>query len=107
MVCLSLSHFIFIANTVSVLSKSFETENPLAPVQCIRNIRHEQAEKKLFLAHKNANLKSGARGLQARKDLKAAEAKLESTQELYGIQCHNFHLHLLTPDQTRAEFRCD
>ncbi|KAJ5704203.1 hypothetical protein N7493_011341 [Penicillium malachiteum] len=67
---------------VDVLSKSFETEDPLEPVRAIRKIRHEQAGKKLFLAQKNANLKSGARGLQARKDLKAAEAKLESTEEL-------------------------
>ncbi|KAJ6031720.1 hypothetical protein N7540_002452 [Penicillium herquei] len=65
-----------------VLSKSFETEDPLEPVRAIRKIRYEQAGKKLFLAQKNAHLKSGARGLQARKDLKAAEAKLESTEEL-------------------------
>ncbi|KAJ5088538.1 hypothetical protein N7456_012154 [Penicillium angulare] len=64
------------------LSKCFDTEDPLMPVRAIRKIRHEQARKKLFLAQKNANLKSGARGLQARKDLKTAEAKLESTQEL-------------------------
>lgn len=64
-----------------VLSKSFETEDPLKPVQAIRKIRHEQAEQKLFLAHKSAHLKSGARGLQARKDLKAAESKLHSAQE--------------------------
>lgn len=66
----------------SVLSKSFETEDPFEPVRAIRKIRQEQAVKKLFLAQKNAHLKSGARGLQARKDLKAAEAKLESTQEM-------------------------
>lgn len=67
---------------LSVLSKSFETEDPLAPVRAIRKIRHQETEKKLFLAQKNASLKSGARGLQARKDLKAAEAKVEATQEL-------------------------
>ncbi|KAJ5642388.1 hypothetical protein N7490_006388 [Penicillium lividum] len=65
-----------------LLTKSFETEEPSKPVQAIRNIRHQQAERGLFLAHKNAHLKSGARGLQARKDLKAAESKLETTQEL-------------------------
>ncbi|KAJ5925879.1 hypothetical protein N7454_007389, partial [Penicillium verhagenii] len=70
------------ARLADCLSKSFETEDPLKPVQAIRKIRHEQAEKKLFLAHKNAHLKSGSRGLQARKDLKAAESKLESTEGL-------------------------
>ncbi|KAJ6111163.1 hypothetical protein N7486_003398 [Penicillium sp. IBT 16267x] len=69
------------ARLADFLSKSFETEDPLKPVHAIRKIRHEQAEQKLFLAHKNAHLKSGARGLQARKDLKAAESKLDSTQE--------------------------
>lgn len=67
-----------------VLSKAFEGEDPLDPVRAIRKVRHEQSQKKLFLADKNANLRSGARGLQARKDLKAAELKLDSTQELYG-----------------------
>ncbi|OGM51206.1 hypothetical protein ABOM_000043 [Aspergillus bombycis] len=65
-----------------VLAKSFETEDPLEPVHAFRKIRYEQAGKKLFLAQKNANLKSGARGLQARKDVKVAESKLESTEEL-------------------------
>lgn len=65
-----------------VLSRSLEADDPLAPVRVIRKIRHEQAEKRLFLARKNAGLKSGARGLQARKDLKAAEAKAESTRAL-------------------------
>ncbi|CAG7978509.1 unnamed protein product [Penicillium salamii] len=63
------------------LSKSFETEDPMQPVRAIRKIRHQKAEKHLFLAHKNASLKSGARGLQARKELKAAEIKLEATSE--------------------------
>jgi hypothetical protein len=65
-----------------VLSKSFETEDPIHPVQAIREIRHQQATKKLFLAQKMANLKSGTRGLQARKDLKAAESNLETSQEM-------------------------
>ena len=67
---------------LQVLSKAFETEDPLEPVRAIRKFRHQQAEKKLFLAHKNASLKSGARGLQARKDLKAAEVKVDATREL-------------------------
>lgn len=57
-------------------------ENPLQPVRAIRKIRHDEIEKQLFLAQKNANLKSGARGLQARKDLKAVEARLQSSREL-------------------------
>jgi hypothetical protein len=57
-------------------------EDPLQPVRAIRKIRHDEIEKQLFLAQKNANLKSGARGLQARKELKAVEARLQSSREL-------------------------
>ncbi|KAJ5819097.1 hypothetical protein N7474_004688 [Penicillium riverlandense] len=67
---------------VDFLSKAFETEDPLEPVRAIRKIRHQETEKHLFLAHKNASLKSGARGLQARKDLKAAELKVDASREL-------------------------
>lgn len=65
-----------------VLSRSFETEDPLEPVLAIRRIRHERTEKQLFLAQKNASLKSGTRGLQARKDLKVVEAKHQTSLEL-------------------------
>ncbi|CEN62552.1 hypothetical protein ASPCAL09185 [Aspergillus calidoustus] len=67
---------------MNFLSNSFETEDPLQPVKAIRKIRHDEIEKQLFLAQKNANLKSGARGLQARKELKAVEAKLQNSREL-------------------------
>lgn len=75
-----------------VLSKSFDTEDPLEPVKAIRKIQYQQAELNLFLAHKNADLKSGARGFQARKDLKTAEANMESVSERYGIEkIHEIH----------------
>jgi hypothetical protein len=71
----------FVANGKPVLSKSFDTEDPLEPVKAIRKVQYQRAERNLFLAHKNANLKSGARGFQARKDLKTAEANMESASE--------------------------
>lgn len=64
------------------LSKSFDTDEPSQPVRAIRTIRHEQVESQLFLAQKNASLKSGARGLQARKDLKVVEGKVQASKEL-------------------------
>ena len=69
-------------NFHQVLSKSFETDDPFLPVHAIRTIRHEQVENQLFLAQKNASLKSGARGIQARKDLKAVEGKAQASKEL-------------------------
>jgi hypothetical protein len=71
-----------ISHEDAVLSKCFETEDPLEPVSGIRKIRHEDIEKQLFLARKNASLRSGARGLQARKELKAVESKFELSREL-------------------------
>ncbi|KAE8392320.1 P-loop containing nucleoside triphosphate hydrolase protein [Aspergillus alliaceus] len=71
-----------VVRKMNYLAKSFETEDPLQPVSAIRKIRHDKTEKELFLAQKNASLKSGARGLQARKDLKAAETRFEASLEL-------------------------
>ncbi|KAH2667890.1 hypothetical protein LV157_003668 [Aspergillus fumigatus] len=71
-----------VVRKMDVLSKSFETDDPLSPVRAIRRVRHDEIEAQLFLAQKNASLKSGARGFQARKDLKAAEARYEASKEL-------------------------
>ncbi|EAW07210.1 ABC-F family ATP-binding cassette domain-containing protein [Aspergillus clavatus NRRL 1] len=71
-----------VVRKLNFLSKSFETEDPMEPVRVMRRVRHDEVEKQLFLAQKNASLKSGARGLQARKDLKAAEARYQASKEL-------------------------
>lgn len=72
--------------SVPVLAASLEGEDPLAPVLAVRRLRHEQLEKQLFLAQKNANLRSGTRGLHARKELKTVEAKVAASLERYVIQ---------------------
>lgn len=79
---IELSIYANLRNFYPVLSKSFETDDPFLPVRAIRKIRHEQVENQLFLAQKNASLKSGARGIQARKDLKAVEGKVQASKEL-------------------------
>lgn len=79
---IKLSTYANMRNFHQVLSKSFETDDPFLPVHAIREIRHEQLENQLFLAQKNASLKSGARGIQARKDLKAVEGKVQASKEL-------------------------
>ncbi|KAL4893676.1 P-loop containing nucleoside triphosphate hydrolase protein [Aspergillus ambiguus] len=80
------SHRNEVTRNMNVLAKSFETEDPLEPVLAIRRLRHGRTQKQLFLAQKNASLKSGARGLQARKDLKAVESKHQASLELLGQQ---------------------
>ncbi|EYE98878.1 ABC-F family ATP-binding cassette domain-containing protein [Aspergillus ruber CBS 135680] len=71
-----------VIRTMEFLSKSFDTDDPSQPVRAIRTIRHEKLSSQLFLAQKNASLKSGARGLQARKDLKVVEEKVQASKEL-------------------------
>lgn len=66
----------------TVLSKSLEQEDPLAPVLAIRKLQHEHLAEQLFIAQKNASIRSGARGLQARKELKAVEIRVAASTEL-------------------------
>ncbi|KAM5436298.1 hypothetical protein MferCBS31731_005991 [Microsporum ferrugineum] len=74
-----------ITRKVKILSQALEDhEDFLAPVKAIRQLHHEACQHELFLAQKNASLRSGARGLQARKDLKAAESKLEESTKCLG-----------------------
>ncbi|KAK2846427.1 hypothetical protein FQN49_005732 [Arthroderma sp. PD_2] len=69
-----------ITRKVKILSLALEGhEDSLAPVKAIRQLRHEARQHELFLTQKNASLRSGARGLQARKDLKIAENKAEES----------------------------
>ncbi|PGH26479.1 hypothetical protein AJ80_01793 [Polytolypa hystricis UAMH7299] len=69
---------------IKVLSHALEeTDDQWATVQAIRKLRHDELKRQLFLAQKNASLRSGSRGMEARKALKAAEAKVaESEAEL-------------------------
>ncbi|KAL5342455.1 P-loop containing nucleoside triphosphate hydrolase protein [Aspergillus crustosus] len=70
-----------VTRKMNFLAKSFEMEDPIQPVRSIRRIRHDEVEKQLFIAQKMANLKSGTRGLQARKELKSVESKLQTSRE--------------------------
>ncbi|KAJ6121104.1 hypothetical protein N7523_005384 [Penicillium sp. IBT 18751x] len=88
--------------TADFLSKSFETENPLEPVKAIRKVKYLHSEKMLFLAQKNANLKSGARGLQARKELKAAEAQLELAREMVAQDPDSIDAEMIHTDTQEA-----
>ncbi|KAI2085109.1 hypothetical protein LOZ36_004277 [Ophidiomyces ophidiicola] len=69
-----------IVRKINTLSRAFDgTEDKFGPVRTLRQIQHELLEEDLFLAQKNAALKSGARGLQARKELKVAECKVSDS----------------------------
>ncbi|KAI1958860.1 hypothetical protein LOZ58_004897 [Ophidiomyces ophidiicola] len=69
-----------IMRKINTLSRAFDgTEDRFGPVRTLRQLQHELLEEDLFLAQKNAALKSGARGLQARKELKVAESKVSDS----------------------------
>ncbi|MCJ1308183.1 hypothetical protein MMC25_001835 [Agyrium rufum] len=66
-----------------VLSEAVEdVNNPLAAVRAVRKLRYQKMEKDLFEAQKIAQLRSGARGYDARKDLIVSENKLEEYDQL-------------------------
>jgi hypothetical protein len=71
-------------------------------VLAIRKLRHEQLQKQLFLAQKNAHLRSGSRGLQARKELKAIEAKVATSQNLLDQDPMSIDAETITIDTKAA-----
>ncbi|KAI1351190.1 ABC transporter [Xylaria sp. FL0043] len=66
------------------LSQGVESANPLAALRGLRKIRRERLQRDLFLKAKDARLRSGARGMQARKALIAAEKTVAEFDELYA-----------------------
>ncbi|KAH6687713.1 ABC transporter [Plectosphaerella plurivora] len=58
---------------MGALSAGVETSDPVGPIRALRQIRHERNLKRLFQLDKDARLRSGARGMAARKALVAFE----------------------------------
>lgn len=67
---------------IKVLSDGVNASDPYAPVRALRSLKHEKLQKRLFLVDKEARLRSGARGLQARKALVAFEKVVADSQAL-------------------------
>ncbi|KAI8251349.1 putative ABC transporter ATP-binding protein YheS [Colletotrichum sp. SAR 10_98] len=64
------------------LSDGINSTDPYATVRAVRALRHENNQKRLFQFDKNARLRSGDRGLAARKQLKAFEKTVAESQIL-------------------------
>ncbi|KAM0328124.1 hypothetical protein ACHAQA_005528 [Verticillium albo-atrum] len=58
---------------IRALSVGINATDPMGPVRAFRTIRHERNQKHLFQLDKDARLRSGARGMAARKALTAFE----------------------------------
>jgi hypothetical protein len=57
------------ADMQPALSNGVNSTDPLGALRALRKLRLEQMQKRLFVLDKDARLRSGARGLQARKAL--------------------------------------
>ncbi|KAL7628112.1 hypothetical protein AAE478_002309 [Parahypoxylon ruwenzoriense] len=68
---------------IEVLSRGVEGGDPFGALRAFRKVHHERLQKELFLKDKDARLRSGARGLQARKVLSAMEKKVAEFKSQY------------------------
>lgn len=65
---------------IEVLSHGVSSADSIKTVNSLRRVRHERMQKRLFVLDKMARLRSGARGMAARKELIAFEKQVaEST----------------------------
>ncbi|RDL31461.1 uncharacterized protein BP5553_09670 [Venustampulla echinocandica] len=71
-----------IQREIDVLSKSIDSNgSPYAPVRALRQVQHDRLTKELFELDKDARLRSGTRGMAARKALTAFENKVAESVE--------------------------
>ncbi|KAI2616996.1 P-loop containing nucleoside triphosphate hydrolase protein [Hypomontagnella submonticulosa] len=83
---------------IDILSKGVDGGDPLGALRAFRKVHHERLQKELFLKDKDARLRSGARGMQARKALIAMEKKVAEYQSQYGQKDEE-----ITPDTLAKE----
>ncbi|KAI1079471.1 P-loop containing nucleoside triphosphate hydrolase protein [Whalleya microplaca] len=68
---------------IEILSRGIESSDPLGSLRSSRKVHYERLQKELFLKDKDARLRSGARGLQARKALIAMERRVADFKSQY------------------------
>ncbi|KAK2023551.1 ABC transporter [Colletotrichum zoysiae] len=71
-----------IEQEIRALSDGINSTDPYGPVRAVRAVRHDRNQKRLFREDKNARLRSGDRGLAARKALKAFEKTVAESQKI-------------------------
>lgn len=87
-----------------VLSKAVESTDAYGGLRGLRRVQHERLQKQLFLKDKDARLRSGARGMAARKALIAMEKEVSAFEILYGGSNRDFDIQIYTDmPQVRAE----
>lgn len=72
----------------AVLSEGVNASDSYAPVRALRQLKHHRHQQRLFRLDKDARLRSGARGLQARKALVAYEKVVAESSTVYVTEHH-------------------
>lgn len=67
---------------IQILSQGVDSNDAYAPLRALRRLKHDRIQKKHFLLDKDARLRSGDRGLAARKTLVAFEAIVADSEAL-------------------------
>jgi hypothetical protein len=67
------------------LSSGVNSTDPYAPLRSLRGVQHARKQKRLFILDKDARLRSGARGMAARKALLAFEKEVADFEEQYVL----------------------
>ncbi|KAK3390254.1 putative transporter protein [Podospora didyma] len=83
---------------INFLTNGVNSEDAYGALRAVRKIRHERMQKRLFVLDKDARLRSGARGLQARKALVEYEKAVAESAALNGQPAED-----ITPSALQAE----
>ncbi|KAG6315271.1 hypothetical protein E4U44_001455 [Claviceps purpurea] len=67
---------------IKFLSDGVDASDPYSPIRALRSLKHDRLQKRLFRQDKDARLRSGARGLQARKALVALEKVVAESETM-------------------------
>lgn len=67
---------------IAMLSEGVNSGDGVKAASALRRLRHERLQKRLFVLDKMARLRSGARGMTARKELLAFEKKVAESAAL-------------------------
>ncbi|KAI1214095.1 P-loop containing nucleoside triphosphate hydrolase protein [Annulohypoxylon truncatum] len=87
---------------IGILSKGINSGDSFGTLRAFRKIHHERLQKELFLKDKDARLRSGARGMQARKALTVMEKKVAQFQSQYEENDEDISPETLSKETTEA-----
>ncbi|KAI0109544.1 ABC transporter [Nemania sp. FL0031] len=87
---------------LEVLARGVESTNPFDALRSLRKVQRERLQKDLFLKAKDAKLRSGARGMQARKALIATEKTVAEFDILYEQKDEEISPDILAKETSEA-----